>query len=87
MDTCTTVFKVSNGFYPVWYKNFPTVHEVTESITRQQNCLYVPKTRTDAGARCRDVLGPKLWNNLPSNLTDVDTIIFFLIQTSKLYLK
>ena len=77
LETCITVFKVLNGFYPIWYKNFPTVHEVTNSITRQQNSLYVPNTRTDAGARSIDVLGPKMWNNLPSNVRDVVNLASF----------
>ena len=76
-DTCTTVFKVLSGFYPSWYKYFPTVHEVTESNTRQLSSLYVPKTRTDAGARKMDVLGPKMWNNLPSNFSEVGTVSSF----------
>ncbi len=77
LETCITVFKVLNGFYPAWYKSFPTVHEVTESITRQQNMLYVPQTRTDAGARSLDVMGPKMWNSLPSDITDVATLTSF----------
>ncbi len=83
LETCITVFKVLNGFYPAWYKNFPAVHEVTGSETRQQNRLYVPKTRTDAGARSKDVKGPMMWNNLPSNITDVVTLASFKNQIFK----
>ncbi len=86
LDICTTVFKELNGFYPVWYKKFPTVLKVTESITRQQNCLYVPKTRTDSGARCRNVTGPKLWNNLPSNITDAGSIFSFKFRLQSYFL-
>ncbi len=77
LETRVTIFKVLNGFYPAWYKNFPTVLEVTQSITRQQNRLHVPQTRTDAGARSLDVKGPKMWNSLPFDITDVATLTSF----------
>ncbi len=38
--TCTAVFKTLNDFYPIWLK-FPSVRDVTNNITRQQNFLYV----------------------------------------------
>ncbi len=85
LETCITVFKVLNVFYPAWYKSFPTVHEVTGSVTRQQNRLHAPKTRTDAGAGSIDVMVPKMWNNLPSNITDVVTLASFERQIFKLF--
>lgn len=86
MDICTTVFKVLNEFYPVWYKKFPTINESTNRVTRQQQCLYVPKTRTDAGARSLNVIGPKSWNNLPNNITDAVTLSSFKGRLIKLHL-
>ena len=50
-------------------RNFFTVRYITNSSTRQQNCLYVPKTKTDAGATSMDVLGPKMSYNLPPDIT------------------
>ncbi len=64
-DTYTTVFKILNGYHPLWFKTFSTVHDKTSGITRQQNCLYVPKANTDTGAKSLDILGPKMWNSLP----------------------
>ncbi len=63
-DTYTTVFKILNRYQPLWFKTFSTVHDKTSGITRQQNCLYVPKANTDTGARSLDILGPKMWNSL-----------------------
>ncbi len=66
LNTCTTIFKTMHGSYPEWLLSFKTVNEATGSITRQNNNLYVPRTRTDSGARSLAVLGPKLWNKLPT---------------------
>ncbi len=65
-DTCTTIFKTIHGSYPEWLLSFSTVSEATGSITRQNNNLYEPRTRTDSGARSLAVLGPKIWNELPT---------------------
>ena len=64
-------------FYPEWYKSFYTVREITNSVTRQQDCLYVPKRRTDIGARSFDVIGPKMWNNLPTDITNTVSVTAF----------
>ena len=77
LDTCTTVFKILNDYYPVWYKKFLTVHEVTNSSTRQQSCLFVQKTRTDSGARSLDVTGPKVWNTLPPGVASAVSVPTF----------
>ncbi len=69
-DTCTTTFKTIHGSYPEWLLSFKTIKEATRSITRQYNNQYVPRTRTDSGARSLSVLGPKLWNDLPTCLKE-----------------
>ncbi len=63
----TSVFKHRINTYP-GHLSLPTVSTVTQSTTRQQNNLYVPRTNTDTGARAFSVLGPKLWNDLPSDI-------------------
>ena len=68
LDKCTTVYKTVNGFYPDFYLKFPTVRENTASNTRQLDNLYVPRAKTDCGARAITILGPKLWNKLPSHV-------------------
>ena len=68
-DICTTVYKVLRGCYPEGFLSFSSVNDVTNSVTRQRNSLYVLRTRTDSGARAVTVLGPKLWNELPTSIT------------------
>ncbi len=70
----TAVFKILNHFYPIWFKQFPSAWDVTNSITRRQNFLHVPNTKTDAGARNLNVLGPKIWNDLPSVVTSAGSL-------------
>ncbi len=70
-DTCATIFKTIHGSYPEWLLSFETVNEATGSITRQNNNLYVPRTRTDSGARSLAVLRTKLWNELPTCIKEV----------------
>ena len=79
-DTNTNVYKVLHGAYPEWLFSYSTVHNVTGSITRQQNNLYVPRTSTDAGARSLAVRGPKLWNELPTCITDANSLHTFKLR-------
>ncbi len=72
--TCTAVFKTQNDFYPIWFKQFPSVRDVTNSITRQQNFLYVPQTKTNAGARNFNVLDLEMWNGLTSVVTSAASL-------------
>ncbi len=67
-EKCTTVYKVINGFYPECFLEFPTVSESTTNMTRQENKLYIQRTRTDTGERASTVCGPKFWNNLPQSV-------------------
>ncbi len=71
-DICVTMYKTLRRCYPdgfLSFLSFNTVNDVTNSKTRQRNNLHVPRTRTDSGARDLTVLGPKLWNQLPSTIT------------------
>ena len=61
----------------MWFKQFAYVHDITNTMTRQKNKLYVAKTKTDAGARNFDVIGPKLWNRLSSDITDANSVTTF----------
>ncbi|RUM30450.1 MAG: hypothetical protein DSY42_04590 [Aquifex sp.] len=68
-DICCAMFKVINNVYPDWLYSFLTVHDSTASVTRQQNNLVVPYSKTETGARAFTVTGPKTWNSLPFNIT------------------
>ena len=67
-DTGITIFKYINKIYPDHLLSLPTVSNVNHNSTRQQNNLYIPKFKTDIGARSLQVRGPKLWNDLPHEL-------------------
>ncbi len=69
-DIFITVYIVLRRCYPEGFLSFSSVNDVTNSVTRQRNCPYVPRARTDRGAGpslCR-VLG---WGTIcrPSLLT------------------
>ncbi len=50
LSFATSVFKHRINTYP-GHLPLPTVSTVTQSTTRQQHNLYVPRTNTDTGAR------------------------------------
>ena len=84
MVKCCVVYMVMNiqqlilnDIYPSWYKEFPTVSDMTNSLTRQRNKLYVPMTRTEAGARNLQVMGPETWNSLPLPVTQAASLLSF----------
>ncbi len=76
-DTCTTMFKTMHGSYPEWLLSFETINEATGSITKQHNNIYVPRTRTDTGARDLAVTGLKLWNELPTCIKEAPDLQIF----------
>ncbi len=71
------MFKPMHGSYPEWLLSFKIVNEATGSITRQHNDLYVPRTITDTGARSLAVIGPKLWNELPTCIKEAPNFQIF----------
>ncbi len=70
-EQCLTSFKTVNNLPPSWLFCFPQVTNVNTTNTRQQNLLHIPRTKTDTGSTSITVRGPKLWNNLPSNVKSV----------------
>ena len=54
------MYKALNELYLEWFLQFSTVREHTEGTTRQLDDLYVPRTKTDSGARSTTVTGPIL---------------------------
>ena len=76
-DICVYVFKLLNGQLPFWLLNLPQVSEYNNRITRQQNNLLVPPTRTMMGERKLSVRGPRLWNDLPQTVKSTVSINTF----------
>ena len=62
------IFKCLNNEIPAWILSLPRVGDYNTRVTRQQNNLFVPPTRTLTGEREMRVEGPKLWNSLPEEI-------------------
>ena len=87
-DTAVKVFKIKNGVFPDWLLNLPTISEAQHNLnTRQQHKLYIPHTNTDSGQRAFTVLGPKIWNSLPSDITNTHSLHTFMKKLKALLIK
>ena len=65
------VFKITRGELPNWLFSLPTVGEVRGSReSRQSNNLFIPRTHTDMGAKAFNVIGPRIFNNMPFEIRD-----------------
>ncbi len=64
-DQCLMVHKVIHKHCPEWLITVPSVWQINECRTRQNQDLFVPRVKTDNGARSLLVSGPKAWNKLP----------------------
>ena len=67
-DICVFTYKICNHLLPEWLFVFPTVSERMTRDTRQANDLFIPRTRTDLGAKAISVIGPSIWNKIPDNV-------------------
>ena len=87
LDICTLIFKILNGSFPSWLYNITRVNEMNNRITRQENDLYIPQTRTVVGERQDLVRGPKLWNKLPVEIKNTASIAVFKKSLKKYLLQ
>jgi len=76
-DQCMMVYKVTNKYYPEWLLNFPCITQITDCVTRQNRDLYVPRVKTDNGARSILISGPRAWNKLPSKIKELPSLTNF----------
>ena len=78
-DICVLVFKIKNHLLPEWVFSMPTVRQVRGEIinTRHQDSLYIPRRFTDTGARSLNVIGPTIWNQVPANVRNCQSIHSF----------
>ena len=77
LNTAVTLYKQLNNYYPLTIINLPTVNNLTGSSSRQQNNLFVPRVITQSGGRSLSVRGPSLWNLLPKNVQNSNTLYSF----------
>ncbi len=73
-EQCLTSFKIMNNQLPSWFFCIPKVRNVNSTNSRPQNLLHIPRTKTDTGSRSITVRGPKLWNNLSSNVKECNSL-------------
>ena len=85
-DTLVHVFMTIHGNYPTWFSSFPCVNQVTRGSTRQGDKLFVPRHKTDAGAKSMKIMGPKQWNNLPSDVTNTISLKSFKSRLTRYFL-
>ena len=64
----------------------PTVNTITQSTTRQNKNLYIPRVKLDTAARSLSVLGPKIWNNIPLNVKEASNIHSFKTKLKEILL-
>ena len=78
-EVAVNVFKIKSKLFPDWFMQLPTNNEILQNrhVTRQHHNLYVSHTNTDHGGRSLIVLGPKIWNVLPDNVTNSLTLQVF----------
>ncbi len=76
-NTAVTTYKQVNNFYPQHVVNLTTVTDITDSRTRQQFQLYVPRTNTQSGGRSFSVTAPVLWSKLPPGVKETASVQTF----------
>ena len=78
-EICIFIFKIKAHEVPEWLFEFPTAAEARGAavVTRQNHKLFIPRTRTNNGARNLYVEGPRLWNSLPENVLNCQTLSSF----------
>ena len=77
------IYNTLKGNIPNHLMSLPTVRDIRPLPTRQQHQLYIPKTKTNMGERSVLVAGPKLWNSLPTQVRNVNTLSSFKRQLYK----
>ena len=72
-----TIYNIINKNVPSWLFSLPTTRQTHSVNTRQQHQLHVPKTNTFIAERSISVAGPKLWNSLPLNVKNKNSLPAF----------
>ena len=57
--------------------NFDLRNKVSERITRNGSDVHIDYRRTAAGQKTVSVSGAKMWNSIPINITNSNTIVTF----------
>lgn len=76
------VYKALYADGPVYIKQLLSEHTLSRSLRScNKNCLDIPRTRLKTyGDRAFSVIGPILWNELPANIKNSESITIFKIS-------
>ena len=83
--TAILMFHLFHGTLPIHLQNRFTIYSTTRS-TRRINTFVMVQARTNIKAMCLSVHGVKLWNSLPNNLRDCNSVIIFKKKLKKYFI-
>ena len=83
--TAILMFHLFHGTLPIHLQNRFTIYSTTRS-TRRINTFVMVQARTNIKAMCLSVYGVKLWNSLPNNLRDCNSVIIFKKKLKKYFI-
>ena len=86
-DICIMVFKILRNKLPSWLITLRTVSEMHSRYTRQGNHLFFDRTNTNVGSRSLTKRGPFLWNTLPEQIKDTNSLTLFKDRLKKFFLE
>ena len=70
---CASVFKFFNGLSPSYSSDVFHPADQSRITRRSKDHLIFPLRKSSTGQKSLSYLGPKLWNNLPSNLKSANS--------------
>jgi len=62
------------------------MHEMTGTVTRQRDNLYIPKVNTNAGTKMITVRGPQVRNQIPAEIRNTASFSKFNDRLKKFML-
>ena len=87
LDQAVTVHKFLNGQCPqVLKQTFTKRSQVSKYETRRSGDLQVPRTRHEITNKSFSYKGAKVWNEIPNNLRNVESVANFKKQAKNYFL-
>ena len=73
-----TAFRAKHGLAPDYINELALPHSVSRTLrSTDANLLHVPKSNIVKGDRAFMIVGPKVWNSLPSNIRAITNLVDF----------
>ncbi|XP_042862817.1 uncharacterized protein LOC122247550 [Penaeus japonicus] len=73
-EIALTVFKTFSRDTPDWVLSSPSLNDVSNIETRYKGQLFIPKVNANTGSKSLSIEGTKLWNSIPRNVRDANTV-------------